>query len=140
MATQAVSFSELEAAAKPGTTAATEVKTAATEQKQETVVVPAIPQFTEQDISTLKTFADAGITLTNYQQLLQANELMQKLPALAKNNPRLLYDEIAKADPEAFDNLIEVGSDIWYEVKGRRLEQQTANGDASSSATSNDPR
>ena len=140
MATQAVSFSELEAAAKPGTAAATEVKPAATEQKQETVVVPATPQFTEQDIQTLRTFADAGITLTNYQQLLQANTLMQKLPELIKANPRLITAEIAKADPAAYDALLDSISDEWYEVKGKRLEQQTANGGASSTATSTDPR
>jgi hypothetical protein len=135
MGTPAVSFSELETATKLATPAAAPVTTAATEP-----TAPAPPQFTEQDISTLRTFADAGITLTNYQQLLQANDLMQKLPGILKSNPRILTAEIAKADPQAYDTLLDAISDEWYEVKGKKLEQQTANGGASSTATSTDPR
>jgi len=134
MATQSVSFSELEAAAKPAVSAEPQVTPAATEP-----AAPAPPQFTEQDIQTLKTLSDAGITLTNYQQLLQANDLLQKLPNIIKTNPRVLTAEIAKADPQAYDTLLEAISDEWYEVKGKRLEQ-TAQGNASSNAPSTDPR
>ena len=130
----AVSFSELEAAATPPKPAESVATPAATEPE-----TPAPPSFTEQDISTLRTFADAGITLTNYQQLLQANQLIQKLPDIIKTNPRILTAEIAKADPQAYDNLLEAISDEWYEVKGKKLEQ-TAQGGASSAASSTDPR
>lgn len=138
MSTQSVSFSELETAAKPAPTAEAPVTPVVTEPKIE---APAQPQFTEQDVATLRTFADAGITIENYQQLLQANQLIQKLPEIIKTNPRVLTAEIAKADPQAYDNLLEAISDEWYEVKGRKLEkQQTANGGASSTVTSVDPR
>lgn len=129
-----VTFSELEAAATPPKTAETTVTPAATETQPPAAQVQ--PQFTEQDIATLRTFADAGITITNYQQLLQAQEVMNKLPAIIKTNPRALTAEILKADPEAYDNLLEAVSDEWYEVKGKKLEQRTANGGASSTTVS----
>lgn len=131
----AVSFSELEAAALPPKPA----ESAAPPATPEAPATPAPPQFTEQDVQTLRTLSDAGITLTNYQQLLQANELLQKLPNIIKTNPRVLTAEIAKADPQAYDALLEAISDEWYEVKGKRLEHP-AQGGASSAASSPDPR
>ena|SRR5579864_354407 len=133
-----VSFSELEAAATPQAPAVPAATPAATLEPA-APAAPVTPQFTEQDIQTLKTFADAGITLTNYQQLLQASDLIQKLPNIIKTNPRILTAEIAKADPQAYDNLLEAISDEWYEVKGKKLEH-TAQGGASSAASSTDPR
>jgi hypothetical protein len=132
--TPSVSFSELEAQVIPPKPAESTVTPAATE-----TVTPPPPSFTEQDISTLKTFSDAGITIGNYQQLLQANQLIEKLPAILKSNPRILTAEIAKADPEAYDRVLDSISDEWYEVKGKKLEQ-TAQGTASSNASSTDPR
>jgi len=135
MSTNTVSFSELEAAAKPAPSAEAQATTTVTEP-----AAPALPQFTEQDVQTLKTFADAGINISNYQQLLQANELIQKLPSILKTNPRILTAEIAKADPEAYSNLLDSISDEWYEVKGKKLEQTKAQGSASSATSSHDPR
>jgi hypothetical protein len=137
MSTNAVSFSELEAAAIPPKPAKSTVTPAATEAAPPP---PPPPQFTEQDIQTLRTFADAGITIQNYQQLLQANTLIQKLPDIIKTNPRVLTAEIAKADPEAYKNLLEAVSDEWWEVIGKKLPQNTAQGNASSVPSSPDPR
>jgi hypothetical protein len=134
MSTNAVSFSELEAQVTPPKPAESTVPPLPAEP-----VVATPPSFTEQDVSTLRTFADAGITIENYQQLLQANTLIQKLPAILKSNPRILTAEIAKADPEAYDRVLDAISDEWYEVKGKKLEQ-TAQGTASSNAPSTDPR
>lgn len=139
MSTNTVSFSELEAAAKPAVSAEPQVTTTATEPA---VATPTQPQFTEQDIQTLKTLSDAGITLTNYQQLLQANTLLQRLPEIIKTNPRVLTAEIAKADPEAYKNLLNAVSDEWWEVIGKNdpRNNSTAQGTASSTASSPDPR
>jgi len=135
--TNSVSFSELETAAPPPKPAESAVPPVVTEE-----AAPATPppQFTEQDIQTLKTFADAGVTIQNYQQLLQANQLIQKLPDIIKTNPRVLTAEIAKADPEAYKNLLEAVSDEWWEVIGKKLPQNTAQNGASSAVPSPDPR
>jgi|HubBroStandDraft_6_1064221.scaffolds.fasta_scaffold11292_2 hypothetical protein len=131
-----VSFSELEAAATPPKPAESAAPPAAT---PEAPPAPPVPTFTEQDIQTLRTFSDAGITIQNYAQLLQAQQLINRLPDIIKTNPRILTAEIAKADPQAYDNLLEAISDEWYEVKGKKLEHQ-AQGNASSNAPSTDPR
>lgn len=139
MSTTPVTFSELETAAKPPVAAEPQATTVVQESVVET---PAPPQFTDQDIQTLKTFADAGITIQNYQQLLQANTLIQKLPDIIKTNPRVLTAEIAKADPQAYRNLLEAVSDEWWEVIGKNdpRNQSTAQGSASSATSSPDPR
>lgn len=132
MSTAPVSFSELEATVTPAAPVTPQVTPAATEP-----VAPATPQFTEADAQTLRTFADAGITLTSYQDLLQAKEIVNKLPELLKTNPRLVTAEIAKADPTAYRNLLTAVSDEWYEVIGQYESKNTpTNGVASSTATS----
>ena len=140
MATPSVSFSELESAAKPAAPA--EPQATPAENAPPPAAVQAPPQFNESDLQTLRTFADAGITLSNYQEFLQARQVMEKLPQIIKTNPRALTAEILKADPEAYDNLLETVSDEWYEVKGKKLEQRTATGGASSTPISEvqDPR
>lgn len=140
MATSSVSFSELESAAKPAAPA--EPQATPAENAPPPAAVQAPPQFNESDLQTLRTFADAGITLSNYQEFLQARQVMEKLPQIIKTNPRALTAEILKADPEAYDNLLETVSDEWYEVKGKKLEQRTATGGASSTPISEvqDPR
>jgi hypothetical protein len=136
MATPSVSFSELEAAAKPAPAAEAQVTPAAIEAPP-----PPPPQFTDQDLQTLKTFSDAGITLENYQQLLQASQLIQKLPELAKTNARVITGELAKADPAAYKNFLETVSDEWWEVIGSKdPRNQPAQGSASSATPSPDPR
>lgn len=139
MSTNSVSFSELEAAATPQAAAVPAVTPAAPPAEP---AAPVTPQFTEQDIATLRTFADAGVTIQNYQQLLQANQLIQKLPDIIKTNPRVLTAEIAKADPQAYRNLLEAVSDEWWEVIGKNdpRNQSTAQGSASSATSSPDPR
>lgn len=139
MATQSVSFSELETAALPPKPAESAVTPAVTEPVVET---PAPPNFTDQDIQTLRAFADAGITIQNYQQLVQANQLVQRLPDIIKTNPRVLTAEIAKADPQAYRNLLETVSDEWWEVIGKNdpRNNNSAQGNASSVTSSPDPR
>jgi hypothetical protein len=132
MATQSVSFTELESAATP---AATATPQAAPAENAPAPPAQAPPQFTESDLQTLRTFADAGITLTTYQDLLQAKQVVDKLPMIIKTNPRALTAEILKADPEAYDNLLEAVSDEWYEVKGKRLEQRQPHGASSTAAS-----
>lgn len=135
MSTAPVSFSELEAAVKPAVAAEPQATPVAAEP-----VAP--PQFTDQDIQTLRTFADAGITIQNYQQLLQANTLVQKLPDILRTNPKVLLDEISKADPQAYKNFLEVSSDEWWEKIGKNdpKNQRPAQGNASSVTSSPDPR
>lgn len=139
MATQSVSFSELEAAAKPQTSTEPAATTAATEPTAQ-----AIPQFTDADIQSLRTLTDAGITPATMQKFLQSQSIVENLPKILKTatGVKAFLQEIQKADPDAYDTVIEATSDEWYEVKGKKLEsQQPANGNASSTTTSApDPR
>ncbi len=135
MATSTVSFSELETAAQPQKAAEPVVTPVVTEPP-----APTQPQFTEQDAQTIRTFADAGITIQNYQQLLQAKQVMDNLPKIIRANPRVLTAEIAKADPDAYANFLEVVSDEWYEVKGKKLEAPATGSASSTTSSASDPR
>src|SRR5437660_2860902 len=137
MATQAVSFQELETAPKQQTPAVT-AATATVPETPPAAQTP--PQFSEANAQALRILADAGITITNYKELLQAKSVMDNLPKIIRSNPRVLTGEIAKSDPEAYDNFLEAVSDEWYEVKGKKLEAQTATNGASSTVSSSDPR
>lgn len=139
MSTPNVSFTELETAAKPATTTESQATPAVTEQTT-TAAAPVQPQFTEQDAQTLRTFADAGISISNYKDLLTAKQLVENLPKIIRTNPRVLTAEIAKNDPEAYNTLLDAISDEWYEVKGKKLEQSAQGGASSTTSSNADPR
>lgn len=135
MSTTQVSFSELEAAAKPAPAVEPQATPAATE------ATPATPQFTEADAQALRTLADLGITPQNAQEFIQAKSALANLPALLRSNPKTVLAEIAKNDPEAYNAVLESASDEWYEKYVREHpESQTTNGSPSRTATSHDPR
>lgn len=146
MSTQATpAFSELEEmAAPPAELTPPKEQAAPPAEAAPQVETPAeSPQFTEADAQAYRTLTDAGISVTNYQDFLQAKTALNNLGQIMNTNPQLLMDEIEKTNPALAARLEEVISDRWYN-KNKHLYPEGkapgANGSASSAATSTDPR
>lgn len=121
MSEAALTFSELESAAAPLETTAPVVTT---EDKPVETPTEAKPQFTEQDVAAYQQLVELGITPINAKDFIAAKQGLDALPALMKNNPDLLMDEIQKYDPQAHDEFMERVSDRWFEQKGKRMYEQ----------------
>lgn len=144
MSTQAhPAFSELEDMAAPPAEL-TPPKEPAAPPVETKVETPAETfQFTEADATAYRTLTDAGISVENYKDLQTKSQALDNLGSLLASNPKLLFDEIEKTNPQMAARLEEIVSDRWYE-KNKHLypEGKTpgASGSASSAATSTDPR
>jgi hypothetical protein len=139
---EALSFTELESAAKPPETAP-EVTPAETKPAEATPAEDIKPQFTATDVEAYQQLVAMGITPQNAEQFKQAKTAMDNLPALMRDNPDALLDEIQKNDPKLHDEFMERVSDRWYNQKGKRQyeEMQRKNGNGSRVAESEpDPR
>lgn len=124
---EALSFSELESTAKPATATAAQVTTEEkpkTETASAAIVEETKPQFTEADVEAYRQLVDMGITPQNAQEFKQAKLAMDNLPALMRQNPDALLDEIQKNDPTLHDDFMERVSDRWYNQKGKKLAEQ----------------
>jgi hypothetical protein len=138
-----LSFTELESTATSAATASQTTtedtsKAAATATTSTTAAEDTKPQFTQTDVDAYQQLVALGITPQNAEQFKLAKTAMDNLPALMRQNPDALLDEIQKNDPELHELFLERVSDRWYQQKGKRQyeEMQRKNGNGSRVAES----
>ena len=141
---EALSFLELESAAKPKDETAPAVTPVETTKAaaSEAVVEETKPQFTDADVTAYQYLRDKGISVDTAEQFIQAKAGLDVLSQALEKNPKAILDELWKTRPDIAENVEEVFSDAWYERKGKRMATETTqNGSVSRTTTSEpDPR
>lgn len=145
MSTPALSFTELESAAKSASAVAAPTKTEETKPSTETTtatVEETKPQFTDTDVAAYRQLQDLGITTDNAAEFLEAKKNLEIIAYALNNDPKAFLEELRKSNPQGADRVVEVFSDDWYERKGKYLIDKP-NGGSSSTTRSEavpDPR
>lgn len=136
MAEGNLSFEELEVAANPQEAAKPAEATATLAEAQPAEASK--PQFTEADVEAYKQLVELGITPQNAAQFKAAKEALDGLPALlaSPEGRRIMFDEIQKNDPKTYKEILEYGSDRWFNELPADVRNGSANGSPSRSAES----
>src|SRR5216683_7718968 len=94
-------FSELQdMGAPPAELTPPKEQAPAAEVKKEEAPPAETFQFTEADAQAYRTLTDAGISVENYKDLQTKSQALDNLGNLLASNPKLLFDEIEKTNPQ----------------------------------------